>query len=74
MEFLAQVNSDPETAATGNTFTSVVIANSGGAGVRANDKSCINNMIVAAQYINNKNGCVGEAASGLIENVGAICR
>lgn len=72
--FLAQVNSDPETAATGNTFTSVVIANSGGAGIQANDKSCVNNMIVGAQYINNKNGCVGEASSGLVENVGAICR
>ncbi len=72
--FLAQVNSDPETAATGNTFTSVVITNSGGAGIQANDKSCVNNMIVGAQYINNKNGCVGEAASGLLENVGAICR
>lgn len=72
--FLAQVNSDPETAATGNTFTSVVIANSGGAGIQANDKSCVNNMIVGAQYINNKSGCVGEASSGLLENVGAICR
>lgn len=72
--FLAQVNSDPETAATGNTFTSVVITNSGGAGIQANDKSCVNNMVVGAQYINNKNGCVGEAASGLLENVGAICR
>lgn len=72
--FLAQVNTDPETAATGNTFTSVVITNSGGAGIQANDKSCINNMIVGAQYINNKSGCVGEASSGLLENVGAICR
>jgi Right handed beta helix region len=72
--FLAQVNADPETAATGNTFTSVVITNSGGAGIQANDKSCVNNMIVGAQYINNKSGCVGEASSGLLENVGAICR
>jgi hypothetical protein len=72
--FLAQVNADPETAATGNTFTSVVISNSGGAGIQANDKSCVNNMIVGAQYINNKSGCVGEASSGLLENVGAICR
>jgi len=71
--FLAQVNADPETAAVGNTFTSVVISNSGGAGIQANDKSCINNMIVGAQYINNRS-CVGEASSGLLENVGAICR
>lgn len=72
--FLAQVNADPATAAMGNTFTSVVIAGSGGMGFRANDASCINNMMVGAQFINNKNGCISEAAAGLVENVGAICR
>ncbi|MDO8342697.1 MAG: right-handed parallel beta-helix repeat-containing protein [Cellvibrio sp.] len=72
--FLAQVNTDADTAATGNTFTSVVIAGSGGVGFLANDASCINNMMVGAQFINNKRGCIGEAASGLVENIGAICR
>ena len=72
--FLAQVDSDPSTAATGNTFTSVVISRSGGMGVLANDASCINNMMVGAQFINNKHGCISEAAAGLVENVGAICR
>lgn len=72
--FLAQVNDDQSTAATGNTFTGVVISRSGGMGILANDPSCINNMMVGAQFINNKNGCIGEAAVGLVENVGAICR
>jgi hypothetical protein len=72
--FLAQVNNDPNTAATGNTFTSVVIARSGGMGFLANDASCINNMMVGAQLVNNKAGCISEATSGLVENVGAICR
>lgn len=72
--FLAQVNTDPSTAATGNTFTGVVISRSGGMGILANDASCINNMMVGAQFINNKRGCISEAASGLVENVGAICR
>lgn len=72
--FLAQVNTDPSTAATGNTFTGVVISRSGGMGVLANDASCVNNMMVGAQFINNKHGCISEAASGLVENVGAICR
>jgi hypothetical protein len=72
--FLAQVNTDPSTAATGNTFTGVVISRSGGMGILANDASCINNMMVGAQFINNKHGCISEAASGLVENVGAICR
>ncbi|OZY85509.1 hypothetical protein CBP51_00190 [Cellvibrio mixtus] len=72
--FLAQVNHDPSTAATGNTFTGVVISRSGGAGMIANDASCVNNMMVAAQFIDNRQGCISEAASGLVENVGAICR
>ena len=72
--FLAQVNSDPSTAATGNTFTGVVISRSGGMGFMANDASCINNMMVGAQFIDNKYGCIGEATAGLVENVGAICR
>jgi len=72
--FLAQVNTDPSTAATGNTFTGVVISRSGGMGVLANDASCVNNMMVGAQFINNKHGCISEAAAGLVENVGAICR
>ena len=72
--FLAQVNSDPTTAAMGNTFTSVVIARSGGMGFLANDASCINNMMVGTQFINNKHGCISEASAGLVENVGAICR
>ena len=72
--FLAQVNTDPNTAATGNTFTGVVISRSGGMGVMANDASCVNNMMVGAQFINNKRGCISEATSGLVENVGAICR
>ncbi len=72
--FLAQVNTDPATAATGNTFTGVVISRSGGMGVLANDASCINNMMVGAQFINNRHGCISEATAGLVENVGAICR
>lgn len=72
--FLAQVDEYPNTAATGNTFTGVVISNSGGMGFLVNDSSCINNMMVGAQFIDNKQGCIGEATTGLIENVGAICR
>lgn len=72
--FLAQVNTDSTTGATGNTFTSVVISQSGGIGFLANDASCINNMLVGAQFVNNRNGCIGEAASGLVESIGAICR
>ena len=72
--YIAQVDTDPSKAATGNTFSSLVIAGSGGVGVLVNDASCINNMMVAAQFIGNKGGCYSEAHSGLVENLGVICR
>jgi polygalacturonase len=72
--FLAQVDDDISKPAEGNTFNSLVITDSGGYGILISDASCVNNLFVASQYINNKKGCYGEAASNLIEGVGAICR
>ena len=72
--FLAQVDKEITTPAVGNTFNSIVISDSGGYGILISDASCINNLFVASQYVNNKKGCYGEAASNLIEGVGAICR
>jgi len=72
--FLAQVDKEINTPAAGNTFNSLVISDSGGYGILISDASCINNLFVASQYIDNKKGCYGEAASNLIEGVGAICR
>jgi polygalacturonase len=72
--YIAQVDTDPTKAATGNTFSSVVITGSGGMGVVVNDASCVNNMLVGTQFVSNKEGCFSEAHSGLVENVGVICR
>lgn len=72
--FLAQVDKEIHTPAAGNTFNSLVVSDSGGYGILISDASCINNLFVASQYIGNKKGCYGEAASNLIEGVGAICR
>ena len=72
--FLAQVDKEITTPAVGNTFNRIVISDSGGYGILISDASCINNLFVASQYVNNKKGCYGEAASNLIEGVGAICR
>lgn len=72
--FLAQVDDDISKPAAGNTFNSIVITNSGGYGILISDASCVNNLFVASQYIDNVKGCYGEAASNLIEGVGAICR
>jgi polygalacturonase len=72
--FLAQVDDDFNKPAAGNTFNSLVITGSGGYGILISDASCTNNLFVASQFIENKAGCFGEAASNLIESVGAICR
>ena len=72
--FLAQVDDDVTKPAAGNTFNSIVISGSGGYGILISDASCVNNLFVASQYIDNAKGCYGEAASNLIEGVGAICR
>jgi len=72
--FLAQVDDDITKPAAGNTFNSLVISNSGGYGILISDASCVNNLFVASQYVDNVKGCYGEAASNLIEGVGAICR
>jgi polygalacturonase len=72
--YIAQVDTDPTKAATGNTFSSVVITGSGGMGILVNDASCVNNMMVGTQFVSNKEGCFSEAHSGLVENVGVICR
>jgi hypothetical protein len=72
--FLAQVDDDVTKPAAGNTFNSLVISGSGGYGILIPDASCTNNLFVASQFINNAAGCYGEAASNLIEGVGAICR
>jgi polygalacturonase len=72
--FLAQVDDDITKPAAGNTFNSLVISGSGGYGILISDASCTNNLFVASQFIDNKAGCFGEAASNLIESVGAICR
>lgn len=72
--FIAQVDADPSKAAMGNTFSSLVISGSGGLGLLVNDSSCINNMILGAQFVDNKGGCFSEANSGLTESLGVICR
>jgi parallel beta-helix repeat protein len=71
--FLAQVGTDVTTPAMGNTFHGLVVSNSVQEGMRVNDASCVNNLVVAAQFIDNQS-CISEQMSGLVEQVGIICR
>lgn len=72
--FLAQVDTDTSKPAAGNSFLGVLVEDSKGAGFRANDASCVNNLIVASQFVSNRDGCIGEAVPGLVQSVGTICR
>jgi len=71
--FLAQVDSDSTKPAFGNTFHGLVVSDSVGAGMRVNDASCENNLVVGAQFINNAE-CISEQTPDLVEKVGIICR
>jgi hypothetical protein len=41
--------------------------------MRVNDLSCVNNLVVGSQFINNQ-VCISEPSPGLVEQVGVICR
>jgi hypothetical protein len=71
--FLAQVDGDATKPAAGNTFHGLVVADSAQAGMQVNDASCVNNVVIGAQFIGNQ-VCISEAIPGLVQQVGAICR
>jgi hypothetical protein len=73
--FIAQDGGDPATAATGNSFNGIVVSNSGGAGLRVNDSSCINNLVCGSQFHDNTSGCISEASPDLVQvcSAGIVC-
>jgi hypothetical protein len=72
--FLAQVDLDASKPASGNTFDGMVVSGSAGAGLRVNNPSCVNNLVVASQFISNGAECISEASPGLVSTSGVICR
>ena len=72
--FLAQEVGLPDSAATGNTFSGMVISGSGGAGLRANDPTVVNTLVVESQFVGNSSGCISEAVTGQVQDFGIICR
>ncbi|MCI0720062.1 MAG: right-handed parallel beta-helix repeat-containing protein [Acidobacteria bacterium] len=65
--FLAQVDEDTTTPAAGNTFIRGVISDSRQAGLRVNNESCVNNLVVAFQFSRNGEGCISGAITGLVK-------
>lgn len=59
--------------AIGNTFTAMTVSNSVQAGLRVNDASCVNNLVVASQFVGNGDGCISEVIPGLVQQCGVIC-
>ena len=72
--FLAQVDSEASKPAAGNMFTGLVVAGSQGAGVRVNDASCVDNAIVGAQLVGNRDGAISEITPGMLGTAGVISR
>jgi hypothetical protein len=70
--FLAEVLGDPSKPASGNTFTGMVVANSGvdmakrGEGMLVNDDSCVDNLLDGVQFVGNRVGGLSESSPGLV--------
>lgn len=64
--FIAQTDKDPQTAVVGNSFTALTVTGSKGPAVRVNDTSCKNNVMTGCQFIDNGEGGLSEATSGLV--------
>jgi hypothetical protein len=72
--FLAEAEAGPATAPSGNTFNGVVVERSLYAGLRVNDVSIDNTLVVGAQFIENNEGCISEALPGQVQDFATICR
>lgn len=79
--FLAE-NDQTHEPALGNTFTGLVISDSGdpsapaneGYGIKVADASCTDNLVVATQFVGNRDGDVSEATPGLVTQSATITR
>lgn len=72
--FLAQAGPEATTAASGNVFQGLMVSDSAQAGMRVNDATCVNNLVMGAQFTRNREACISEPTPGLVKRVGAICR
>lgn len=76
--FLAQRPGEETTAASGNTFSGVVVSDSGEpggpsqAGLRVADASVVHTLVVGSQFINNTGECIDPVDR--VEAMGWICR
>ena len=72
--FIAQVEYRPETHASGNTFTGVMISGCRGVAFRVNDATCVNNTLSNAQLFGNKEGGLSEVVPGIVRTFGVVER
>lgn len=79
--YLAENDANNEPA-LGNTFTGMVISGSGdaaapaeeGYGIKVVSASCTDNLVVATQFVGNRDGDVFEATPGLLTKAASITR
>lgn len=72
--FLAQVDNNVNTPASGNTFTGLYVVDSELDGFRVNDASVVHTLLDSAQLVGNGGECVFEADPGQVTVGDIICR
>ena len=65
--FLAQVDMDATTPATGNQFQNCRVRDCGGAGIRVNNATCVNNSVITSEFTHNACGGFSEVTPGLLK-------
>ena len=72
--FLAQVDANVNTPASGNTFTGLYVVDSDLDGFRVNDASVRHTLLDSAQLVSNGGECIHEADPGQVTSGDIICR
>jgi hypothetical protein len=58
----------------GQYISNNLVSGAGGAGLRANDATVVDTLVVGAQFVGNATGCISEAVGGQVQAFGVICR
>ncbi len=56
----------PRTECVQNSFTNLIASNCGGAAFRVNNATCVNNVVIGAQFANNAKGGLSLAQPDLV--------
>lgn len=64
--FVAQSDSVPGTACTGNSFANLTVTSNKGHGLRINDATCTGNVVSGSRFSNNSQGDISQTSDNLL--------